>query len=108
MEHRNCRSGSTAVINQDLIQSCEMPRLINLCQHFPFHQRLLSLPASPLPLTLLRSHAGQAGRLHVGRLATQGCSQALLAALPGWSRSPWDLTTPDLMSLAEALRPRIR
>lgn len=27
-------SRGTATINQELIQSCEMPRLINLCQHF--------------------------------------------------------------------------
>lgn len=36
-----------AAINQELIQSCEMPRLINLCQHF-LRCRARSL-VSPLP-----------------------------------------------------------
>lgn len=72
MEHQNCRSSSTAVINQDLIQSCEMPRLINLCQHFLFHRRLLSLPASPLP----PRSSGQSSRLQAGGMAMRGPSQA--------------------------------
>lgn len=70
MEHRNCRSSSTAVINQDLIQSCEMPRLINLCQRFLFHRRLLSLAASP------PRSSGQSSRLQAGGMARRGHSQA--------------------------------
>jgi hypothetical protein len=43
MAGRNC----AAAINQELIQSCEMPRLINLCQHFLCCQA--QSPVSSLP-----------------------------------------------------------
>lgn len=43
----------TAAINQELIQSCEMPRLINLCQRFLCCQAGPLCPPFPLILHLL-------------------------------------------------------
>lgn len=48
-----------AAINQELIQSCEMPRLINLCQHFLrcWARSLVSPLPSLSPLSLAQRRA---------------------------------------------------